>query len=96
MSEVFGAAVGQQLTVVDSEEYENIFTINLCSLELHNSCIAVLGQIYSVTVKVVSALIAPEHRKQETQRLHPRGGSTAMLYSRCFSFSICKPLEFLH
>lgn len=68
MSAVFGATAGQQLIVVDSEEYKNIFTINLCSSEPRNSCIAVLGQIYSVTVKVVSTLIAPEHRKRETQR----------------------------
>lgn len=68
MPEEFGATAGQQLIVVDSEGYENIFTINLCSLELRNSCVAVLGQIYSVTVEVVSTLIAPEHNEKESQR----------------------------
>lgn len=59
MSEAFGATDDQQLIVVDLEEYKSIFTINLCSSAPHNSCIAVLGQIYSVAVKVVSTLIAP-------------------------------------
>lgn len=65
MPEEFGATAGQQLIVVDSEGYKNI---NLCSLEPHNSCIAVLGLIYSVTVEVVSTLIAPEHNEKESQR----------------------------
>lgn len=43
MLEEFGATAVQQLIVVDSEGYKNIFTINLDSLESHNSCIAVLG-----------------------------------------------------
>lgn len=47
MSEVFCAAAGQQLVMVDSEEYKNTFTINLCSPEPRNSSIAVVGQMYS-------------------------------------------------
>lgn len=82
MPEEFGATAGQQVIVVDSEGYKNIFTINLCSLEPHNSCVAVLGHIDSVTVEVVSTLIAPEHNEKESQRwLPPRGGSRAVLYS---------------
>lgn len=53
MSEVFGATAGQRLIVVDSEEYENIFTINLCSSEPHNSCVAVHGQIILSLLKLL-------------------------------------------
>lgn len=95
MPEEFGATAAQQLIVVDSEGYKNIFTINLCSLEPRSSSMAVLGQIYSVTVEVVSMLIAPEHNEKEPEELPPRGGSRAVLYSSS-SFPICKPLEFLH
>lgn len=37
MSEVFCAAAGQQLVMIDSEAYKNTFTINLCSPEPRNS-----------------------------------------------------------